>query len=1199
MKRKKTIALGVLSAAFAATFLAACGTAVNDYDFGKFEVVTPNYGTTLTLDEGSAIDGKKEEAFYGENSLSFVETQSGVTVETWAYLGENGLYLYTHTDDKNVYYSQEKQFYENDSVEYYIDPDPDHSFSLTALNASVRVRTDCIQLRIDATGACQTWFGRTAKGSTYPWVEGYFPVKTAASVDGVLNTENGAEGYGIEAFLPWEALGLSEKPAAVGVMPAFNNVSNREDTSRSWFTVKGMSHAAPTSYARVDETGFADVGFHTAPVKGLTAERDDPAYLGEALLITEVSAENDTPATRAELKSYLGADGVYILATVHDKVLARGSDSIWQNDGIEILIDSAASGGGSAFKDGILRVGADIDGGLETDVCLTGYGDYIPTRRAVFLKTAVLPYEEEGENPWEYSYTYVYELMVPYASLGSSGKPDKISLTWAVKTPNEKAYILDRRDGNGEMEGQDWLWTDKHYPGNPDEYYVLTESGFEPEFSFPDWSEYTFRSDSPARYRMRGFQSADGLYLNVEQYVDSLVWGGPDGDWTAITHIEAEIWKDGLGSGDTYFAFFPDGNYYRNSENLTAMNYLVTVTDRGENCAEGYRYLISYEIYLGFANDLSVDSNVQLMSFTPGEGNADYGNSLGIMKDAGMSSERIVWTDNCKYYPVSEENVGEKVAYAFPAWTAWEDCAVRSDAQARYDYRGVADGNGIALNMVQYVNEYTAGGVSGDWSLVTHVEMMIWNDSFGYGDGGTYLAFFPDGSYYLNNSDRVLTFENRTTVADLGADAEYRYAISYEVFIGFENTSATNVKFMSLTTDGEAGYENAVKTVRDNVRTLYTDDCDYCTVTENGVTEKVTPFRFPEWGEWQGSDAPERYNFRGHATADGYYMNFVQYADRYVATGDGFTAQNHVEAEIWKDGLGINDTFFAFFADGTYYCNASVAIEYSFTVTDRGEDFADGYRYALDYQIYLGFTNDTSSDATVWFAQFMPNEDSTGWGNCKSVYRDGRLVRVEDCKNIAFGTQGFGERNTYAFPEWTDWDAEGRVSSLAPTRYDFRGYAADEGLYINMVQYVDNYTLGNVNDWDNLNNYTHIEFLAYNGDFGAGWGGTFLAFTLDGAYYCNNMTNVTGIEYRVSIVDRGADYAEGYRYMISYEIFIGFPNNVNSTDGPYAYVHMRSYTPGESEEGYENAKVSESDGRTGWYDGSTEFRASGIVATGT
>ena len=68
------------------------------------------------------------------------------------------------------------------------------------------------------------------------------------------------------------------------------------------------------------------------------------------------------------------------------------------------------------------------------------------------------------ESLFNYKYEYTYEVMIPYEVLGLTEKPKKLNVAFAVKTPNEKAYILNRRDGAGNMEAQDWLWIDRHYP---------------------------------------------------------------------------------------------------------------------------------------------------------------------------------------------------------------------------------------------------------------------------------------------------------------------------------------------------------------------------------------------------------------------------------------------------------------------------------------------------------------------------------------------------------------------------------------------------------------------------------------------------------------------------------------------------------------------------------------------------------------
>lgn len=113
----------------------------------------------------------------------------------------------------------------------------------------------------------------------------------------------------------------------------------------------------------------------------------------------------------------------------------------------------------------------------------------------------------------------------------------------------------------------------------------------------------------------------------------------------------------------------------------------------------------------------------------------------------------------------------------------------------------------------------------------------------------------------------------------------------------------------------------------------------------------------------------------------------------------------------------------------------------------------------------------------------------------------------------------------------------------------------------------------------------------------------YFAFFLDGTYYCNNTSGLQSIRFAYSVTDRGTEY-DGYRYMISYEIYFAFGNNLsNPQDGPYAFVQIMSYTPGENTDGYEDAVgIVKDEGtmseRTLLTDkcSSCEFRANGVVA---
>lgn len=618
----------------------------------------------VRYDSNMKIDASdSEEAYNGQEVLSFTETMSGITCSTKAFLGERGLYIYTYVDDPNVYYSSERQFFENDSVEYYIDPNPEYSASLEHLKSQNHVRTDCLQLRIDVTGKAQTWYGRRIGGvGTYPWAPGHFDNVVSAHVDGTLNTQDGANGYSIEVFVPYYEMKLSDTPESIGLLVAFNNIDNREDTGRTWYSYKGMSHGSLNSYIPVGVNGF--ILPHYSSNKELTANFNDEFYKdAKEYKIEQVDEKNQNPTERASFKFMIGDDGLYLTALVKDRVHSYASDNIFANDGIEILVDTRERVTDYIFVDGVYRFSYDIAGGTQTDICKSGYYDYVTQFNPTLVKTKVEEYKEE--SLFNYKFQYTYEVMIPYEILGLKEKPEKLNVAFAVKTPNEKAYILNRRDGVGNMEAQDWLWIDKHYPQNGSEYFsiydkdLVVDSGELEE----NWGNYITNvvSDAPERYQILSHAATEGLYIKIEQYVNNYIIKNDSSDWNS-THVEMELWNHCIGYGwdGTYFAFFANGSYYIN--NWNNCNNVYTDVKIQEN-PEGstYKYTITYNIYIAFNNNLNNPQDgpyafCQFMFYTPEEGNSGYENATTITKDGW----RILWTDKCSSYEIRNNGIVKK-----------------------------------------------------------------------------------------------------------------------------------------------------------------------------------------------------------------------------------------------------------------------------------------------------------------------------------------------------------------------------------------------------------------------------------------------------------------------------------------------------------------------------------------------------------
>lgn len=237
---------------------------------------------------------------------------------------------------------------------------------------------------------------------------------------------------------------------------------------------------------------------------------------------------------------------------------------------------------------------------------------------------------------------------------------------------------------------------------------------------------------------------------------------------------------------------------------------------------------------------------------------------------------------------------------------------------------------------------------------------------------------------------------------------------------------------------------------------------------------------------------------------------------------------------------------------------------------------------------FIGISYYVEGDTTVW-------ADTTQLTNTTRSAAQVALLAKADKTNT------YSEETDKLLLNYIDYLKAPDVEEDAPTRYQVRGFAADNGLHIQAVQYVDNI----VENGDPWTEQTHLEAQIWQHNMGYGVENglnvdTYCAFFLDGTASINNETNVKGVTNIVTINDRGEDYEQGYRYEVRYEIFIEFENNLsNPQDGPYAFVHFKHHTPGETEEGFENSHKEHRDSNRYLYQddcSSYEFRKRGIIA---
>ena len=1152
-------------------------------------------GSIINVDSGMEIDSyDKEEVYKDQKVISFTETLSGITCTSKAFLGESGIYLYAYVNDPNVYYSDERQFYENDSVEFYIDPNPEYSNTIEHLSSSNSVRTDCVQLRVNAQGDYQTWYGRRiGDEDAYPWAMGYFDAVASAHVEGTINEKNGATGYAVEAYIPYYEMKLDSKPEKVGLLVAFNNIDNREDTARTWYSYKGMSHAKLTSYASVTKEGFIVPEYSSK--KELTADFNDEFYKDtQELVMYQVDENNQNPIGRANFKFVLGEDGLYLTALVKDRVYSYDYDGIFSNDGIEILVDTRNELSDTIFEEGVYRFSYDIAGGCQTDKCINGFNDYVSIFNPTLLKTKVESYSDEG--PFNYKYQYIYEAMIPYEVLGLFEKPDYLKVAFAVKTPNEKAFILDRRDGEGNMEGQDWLWIDKHYPQNPSEYYLIIEEGVtmgsDNDFEF-DWShisETSLESECPTRYNYKAYASDNGLYINMTQHVDNYCFGTVKGDWLNSTHVEMEIWNHCIGySWDgTYFAFFPDGSYYVNNDRgISKIVNQVTIT-KDKNSQ--YLYTINYEIYIGFDNNIENPTDgpygyVKFMSHTPNEGDEGYETASMITKD----ENRILWTDDCNSYGLNQTGI-----YMVDK---------NEDVNLKLDKYDVISGNYKVIDNKLVFTEFDSlvlneKEVIGSMTLNTNVLVNSNNPAgiiFDYKDGN-YFYFAID-----NSTHEVVLYQ---VLNGKVTEIERNY-----ISASYRNSSVINVSLMIEDGKYYCTFFN----------TMYFTGSLVNNSNKFGFASSVPGAQFYNVSvENQVTDVDVDTLIIGHSYTELWtdYKNDlvnIGLSDNVLNIGISGSHSIHwnklaeeiltYNPELLIYNIGINDLFYKSSSSKEIVENVKALLlslkenkdDLEVALLSLNHCVTSGH-IASEIIETNGYLKELAEDYS-WI-KYVDLEDafSDVEGNIRpELFTDGLHPTAEAYKNVVIpaiaksmnlGKYGLLEKN------WESYQTD--INSDSPERYQIISHTSDDGLYIKIEQYVNNVIIKeDPSDW----NSTHVEILLFNGDVGYGWEGTYLAFFANESYYINNEYNCNGVFVSVEI--NKTDDGSNYKYKISYNIYIAFPNNLaNPQDGSYAYCKFMFYTPEEDDSGYENSTTITQDGnRTLWTDKceSYEIHANGIT----
>ena len=142
----------------------------------------------------------------------------------------------------------------------------------------------------------------------------------------------------------------------------------------------------------------------------------------------------------------------------------------------------------------------------------------------------------------------------------------------------------------------------------------------------------------------------------------------------------------------------------------------------------------------------------------------------------------------------------------------------------------------------------------------------------------------------------------------------------------------------------------------------------------------------------------------------------------------------------------------------------------------------------------------------------------------------------------------------FEFPELNEFVTPDSFQMPSKSKCGYQAKAVDQGLYIYVYQISKNTYTNNPDNDLKWRNASHFECEIWNGDFGYGWGGTYVAMWQDGSYYINNSSNVRELKTNVKFNDLGDGTTK-----VEYRMYINFDNNIQSTDAAYAYIKFNIF----------------------------------------
>ena len=194
------------------------------------------------VDDTVTFDGMVDPNEYTGEKITFADT-NGVTMTMYSKMAEEGVFFGFHSNDTSVFVNPEHPIFQNTSVEIQL-----------GKGGSQKLNANVIQLRYGLDGSVEGWIGVNSTES-YEYMRTYLETVSKVHIYGELNS-SGCTGYDVEAYVPYSALNLTEKPESLICAPSFNTRKDYDASGRTtWTLMVGSSFQDPTSWYRIDKDG--------------------------------------------------------------------------------------------------------------------------------------------------------------------------------------------------------------------------------------------------------------------------------------------------------------------------------------------------------------------------------------------------------------------------------------------------------------------------------------------------------------------------------------------------------------------------------------------------------------------------------------------------------------------------------------------------------------------------------------------------------------------------------------------------------------------------------------------------------------------------------------------------------------------------------------------------------------------------------